>query len=106
MLGGGEELVKVKARRGWIKLYQQTGDAGLVCRCCGISRPTLRKKRLHNTLVREQAPSTVDAREHDGHGRALANVHHQWSCLADGGRMACSSRRVRLRRLRMRSASG
>src|SRR5438309_83556 len=26
-----------------VTLYQQTGDAGLTCRRCGISRPTLRK---------------------------------------------------------------
>ena len=32
-----------KKRLGWIELYQATGDAGLVCRRCGISRPTLRK---------------------------------------------------------------
>ena len=32
-----------KARLGWIKLYQEIGDAGVVCRRCGISRPTLRK---------------------------------------------------------------
>jgi transposase-like protein len=33
----------LQARRNWINLYQETGDAGLVCRRCGISRPTLRK---------------------------------------------------------------
>ena len=33
----------VKARLGWVQLYAQTGDAGLVCRHCGISRPTLCK---------------------------------------------------------------
>jgi transposase len=32
-----------KARLGWIKLYEEVGDAGMVCRRCGISRPTLRK---------------------------------------------------------------
>lgn len=32
-----------KKRLLWVKLYQETGDAGLVCRKCGISRPTLRK---------------------------------------------------------------
>ena len=31
------------ARRVWVKTYHQTGDAGLTCRRCGISRPTLRK---------------------------------------------------------------
>ena len=30
-------------RLGWIKLYEEIGDAGVVCRRCGISRPTLRK---------------------------------------------------------------
>lgn len=32
-----------KTRLGWIKLYEEVGDAGIVCRRCGISRPTLRK---------------------------------------------------------------
>jgi transposase InsO family protein len=33
----------LKARLSWVELYSKTGDAGLVCRRCGISRPTLRK---------------------------------------------------------------
>ena len=33
----------MKARLGWIKLYQEKQDFGYVCRHCGISRPTLRK---------------------------------------------------------------
>lgn len=32
-----------RTRLGWIELYQAVGDAGVVCRRCGISRPTLRK---------------------------------------------------------------
>src|ERR671933_1443847 len=32
-----------RTRLGWIRLYEETGDAGVVCRRCGISRPTLRK---------------------------------------------------------------
>lgn len=36
-------MFRVKMRLGWIRLYEATGDAGLVCRRCGISRPTLRK---------------------------------------------------------------
>jgi len=35
--------LEIKARLRWIKLYQKTSDAGLVCSRCGISRPTLRK---------------------------------------------------------------
>lgn len=31
------------ARLTWVRMYEQTGDAGLTCRRCGISRPTLRR---------------------------------------------------------------
>ena len=34
---------EVRKRLVWVKLYEETGNAGLVCRRCGISRPTLRK---------------------------------------------------------------
>ena len=36
----------MKARLGWIELYQEKPDFGYVCRHCGISRPTLRKKDI------------------------------------------------------------
>jgi transposase InsO family protein len=32
-----------RIRLNWIKLYEELGNAGLVCLRCGISRPTLRK---------------------------------------------------------------
>ncbi len=32
-----------RTRLGWIELYRTLGNAGVVCRRCGISRPTLRK---------------------------------------------------------------
>jgi transposase InsO family protein len=32
-----------KVRLGWIELYERVRDAGMVCRRCGVSRPTLRK---------------------------------------------------------------
>jgi transposase InsO family protein len=31
------------ARLIWVRTYERTGDAGLTCRRCGVSRPTLRK---------------------------------------------------------------
>jgi len=34
---------KIQARLKWVTLYEKLEDAGLVCRRCGISRPTLRK---------------------------------------------------------------
>ena len=30
-------------RLGWVRLYERLGNAGVVCRRCGIARPTLRK---------------------------------------------------------------
>jgi len=35
--------VDIKTRLSWVQLYEQTKDFGLVCRRCGVSRPTLRK---------------------------------------------------------------
>ncbi len=32
----------IKQRLVWVEMYHQTQNAGLVCRRCGISRPTLR----------------------------------------------------------------
>jgi transposase-like protein len=32
-----------EAGLGWVRLYEETGNAGVVCRRCGIARPTLRK---------------------------------------------------------------
>ena len=34
---------EIRQRLRWVELYEETGNAGLVCRRCGISRPTLRK---------------------------------------------------------------
>ena len=34
---------EIQQRMRWVRLYEETSDAGLVCRRCGISRPTLRK---------------------------------------------------------------
>jgi transposase InsO family protein len=37
-------LIPVQRQRlAWVRLFQETQDAGFVCRRCGISRPTLRK---------------------------------------------------------------
>lgn len=34
---------EIAARLRWVRLHQKTGNAGLVCARCGVSRPTLRK---------------------------------------------------------------
>ena len=34
---------EIQQRLVWVKLFEETNNAGLICRRCGISRPTLRK---------------------------------------------------------------
>jgi transposase len=34
---------EAQARLKWVQMYLESGNAGLTCRHCGISRPTLRK---------------------------------------------------------------
>jgi transposase InsO family protein len=34
---------EIRSRLEWVTLFERTGNQGLVCRRCGISRPTLRK---------------------------------------------------------------
>ena len=36
-------IKEIKQRLRWVELNEKTNDAGLVCRRCGISRPTIRK---------------------------------------------------------------
>jgi len=60
-----------RTRLGWIRLYEEIGDAGVVCRRCGISRPTLRK-----WWRRYQAQGTAGLEEnsrrpHDSPGRKV-----------------------------------
>src|SRR6478609_4696826 len=40
---GRSRTMDAQTRLGWVELYQEIGNAGVVCRRCGISRPTLRK---------------------------------------------------------------
>ncbi len=41
---------EIKQRLQWVRLYEETKDAGFVCRRCGISRPTLRKWWRYQSL--------------------------------------------------------
>jgi len=63
--------VEIKARLRWVQLYEETGDAGFVCRRCGISRPTLRKwsKRykelgMEGLISRSRRPHKVRAKRY------------------------------------------
>ena len=56
----------LRARTAWVRLYQQTGNAGLTCRRCGVSRPTLRKWRR-----RFQENGEAGLRSHSRRRKAL-----------------------------------
>ena len=53
-----------RARLGWIRLYEEVGNAGIVCRRCGISRPTLRKWWRR---YRAEGVAGLEARSHRPH---------------------------------------
>jgi hypothetical protein len=42
---------RLRMRLQWGRLYEETGDAGRVCRRCGTSRPTLRKMRCRSSSL-------------------------------------------------------
>jgi len=45
---------EIRQRLKWVLLYEETKNAGLTCRRCGISRPTLRKwlRRYHQNGIK------------------------------------------------------
>ena len=55
---------EVRQRLQWVKLYEESGDAGFVCRRCVISRPTLRKwwKRYLDQGI--EGPKSLSRRPH------------------------------------------
>ncbi len=69
---------EVRQRLRWIKLYQRTSDAGLVCRRCGISRPILRKwLRRYEQLGNDGLKSQSRRPKHSPGRKALAQ-QEQW----------------------------
>ena len=61
---------EVQKRLKWVQLYEKRGDAGVVCRRCGISRPTLRKwwhryqaQGVEGLRARSRCPHTSPAQK-------------------------------------------
>ncbi len=68
----------IRQRLRWIKLYQRTCDAGLVCRRCGITRPTLRKwLRRYEQFGTDGLKSQSRRPKHSPGRKALAQ-QEQW----------------------------
>ena len=67
----------IKQRLTWIKLYEQTKNAGLVCRRCGISRPTLRKWLRRYREQGETGLRSLSRRPHHSPHRTVFEQHEQ-----------------------------
>lgn len=89
---------KIKARLEWVKLYQETNDAGLVCRRCGISRPTLRKWWLRFKKSGEAGLEELSRRPHRSPNRKVFEPQRQW--IAELRKRRLGSRRIQSELLR------
>ena len=69
---------EIKKRLTWIRLYEETGDAGLVCRRCGITRPTLRKWLRRYQQEGEAGLRSQSRRPHLSPNRKVFEQEAQW----------------------------
>ena len=69
---------EVRQRLGWVKLYEQTGNAGQVCRRCGISRPTLRKWWRRYQAEGEAGLQSRSRRPNHSPNRKVTAEHEGW----------------------------
>jgi transposase InsO family protein len=88
------------ARLIWVKTYERTGDAGVACRRCGVSRPTLRKwwRRYKEEgeaglIDRSRRPLNSPGR------RVLAPVEQLIIKLRKGRKLGIKRLRIELQRL-------
>ena len=82
------------ARLIWVQMYERTGDAGLTCRRCGVSRPTLRKWWRRYLAAGEVGLQDRSRRPLNSPGRrVLADVEQRILTLR-------SSRKLGIKRLR------
>jgi transposase InsO family protein len=69
---------ETKQRLTWVKLYEETGNAGLVCRRCGISRPTLRKWWRRYQTEGVAGLQSRSRRPHHSPGQKVFAEQEQW----------------------------
>ena len=62
---------EIALRLRWVRMLQETGNAGLVCLRCGISRPTLRKWVRRYKAHGEEGLVSVSRRPHCSPNRKL-----------------------------------
>lgn len=68
----------VRARLRWVKLYEEIQNAGIVCRRCGISRPTLRKWLRRYRSDGLDGLGSRSRRPRDSPRRKVTAEHEAW----------------------------
>jgi len=69
---------QIRQRLVWVKMYSECGDAGYVCRRCGISRPTLRKWSRRYAAQGVEGLSDQSRRPHSSPNTKIGKQEEQW----------------------------
>jgi transposase InsO family protein len=69
---------EIKRRLTWVRLYQETQDAGLVCRRCGISYPTLWKSLRRYEELGEEGLASQSRRPRHSPAQKVFEEEEGW----------------------------
>jgi transposase InsO family protein len=69
---------EAQRRLTWVRLFEETHDVGLVCRRCGISRPTLRKWLRRYAELGEVGLASLDRRPHHSPNQKVFAQEEAW----------------------------
>ena len=75
---------EIQQRLLWVKMYEESGDAGFVCRRCGISRPTLRK---WTNRYKQDGIAGLESKSRRPHSSPDSKITNQLRALILGMRM-------------------
>lgn len=67
-----------KTRLQWVRMYEAVGDADIVCRRCGISRPTLRMWLKRYRTEGEAGLVSCSQRPKHSPNQKVSTEHEQW----------------------------
>jgi transposase InsO family protein len=91
-------------RKKWIRLYEESGNAGFVCRRCGISRPTLRKWWRRYNEFGEAGLYSLSRRPHRSPNRKVSD-HDESLILELRHSRNLGARRIKSELLRLNNIS-
>jgi hypothetical protein len=94
---------EIKARIRWVNLYLETENASLVCRCCGISKPTLRLWVCGYQKYGIQGLRSINKGPAKTLEKKVTSQIEQWVLALRKRRL--SSRRIQSERIRLEGCS-